>query len=207
MIRVGSIPSVAFGAASDGDARSDADARRSFSQTLAIPDEWATIDQVHGRDVVVARRPGAQGTADGIVTTTVGLPIAVATADCVPVALAGATTIGLVHAGWRGVASGVVPATVATMSALGDPPTRAVIGPHIGACCYEVGDDVITAIGGHAATTSWGTRSLDLAEAIRAQLGDLALEVVGACTAHDGRFASYRRDRTDVRQVTVAWLP
>lgn len=207
MIRAEAIVGVAFGTARDGDARSDADARRVVARRLGIPTDWATIRQVHGADVAVATTPGDHGPADAIVTRTPRLPVTVATADCVPVVLAGDATIALVHAGWRGVALGVVDAAATRMADLGDPPTRAAIGPHIGPCCYEVGTEVIDAVGGHGSHTTWGTTSLDLTAAIVEQLEGVDVEVIDACTLDDRRFASYRRDRTETRQVTVAWVP
>jgi YfiH family protein len=207
MIRSEAIIGVAFGTATDGDGRSSEDARRRVSEELAIDDAWATITQVHGSDVIVARSPGMLGEADAVVALRGGPPVAIATADCVPVALAGASSIALVHAGWRGVASGVVAHAVQTMRSLGDPPDRAVIGPHIGPCCYEVGDDVVEAVGGHDATTTWGTTSVDLGAAITDQLAGIGIESVAACTMHDDRFASFRRNGTAQRQVTVAWVP
>ena len=207
MIRSEVVLGVAFGTVAEGDGRSSVAARRSISTELGIDEAWATITQVHGSDVIVARGPGALGEADAVVTLHGGPPVAIATADCVPVALVGQATIALAHAGWRGVASGVVDRTVETMRSLGDPPDRAVIGPHIGPCCYEVGPEVIEAVGGHAATTTWGTTSVDLGAAITHQLAGIGIERAAACTMHDDRFASFRRNGTAQRQVTVAWVP
>ncbi len=206
MIRSEAIVGLAYGEASDGDARSDPNARERFSDALGIPTAWATISQVHGGAVVVARHAGPHGDADAVLTDVAGLPIAIATADCMPIAIEGDRSIALAHAGWRGVAVGVVPAAVAAMEAIGDVARRASIGPHIGACCYEVGDEVLEAIGGHGATTRTGSRSADLAQAVREQLGDLPIELMAPCTLDDGRFASYRRNGTTLRQVTVAWI-
>ena len=206
MIRSEAIPGLVYGEVSDGDARSDPAAREHLSSALGIPSSWATISQVHGAAVVVARRPGPQGDADAVLTDVPGLPIAIGTADCVPVAIAGDRTIALAHAGWRGVAAGVVPAALRAMEAIGDVPRCASVGPHIGPCCYEVGVEVVDAIGGHGATTRGGGLSVDLTEAILHQLGELPTEVIDPCTLDDGRFASYRRNGTPRRQVTVAWL-
>jgi YfiH family protein len=207
MIRSEGLLGVAFGTAAEGDGRSSIEARRSISAELGIDEEWATITQVHGSRVVVADTPGMVGEADGVIAIASGPPVTIATADCVPVALAGRATIALVHAGWRGVAGGVVPAAVRAMADLGDPPARAVIGPHIGPCCYEVGTEVVEAVGGYASTTTWGTTSVDLGAAITDQLAGIDIEGVAACTMHDIRFASYRRNGTAERQVTVAWVP
>jgi YfiH family protein len=207
MIRPRTIATVAFGSEADGDARVDLDARVRISSELGIPAVWATISQIHGTGVRIARSAGPQGDADALVTDRPDVPIVIATADCVPIAIEGSSTIALVHAGWRGVAAGVIGATLSVMDGLGDRALRAVIGPHIGPCCYEVGADVVDAVGGHRATTRWGTISVDLGAAVSDQLGDIDVERVDICTMDDDRYASHRRDGTLVRQVTVAWLP
>lgn len=205
MIRSEAIRTVAFGTLADGDGRNDPDARHRMSAAIGIPEAWATITQVHGATARRAVKAGALGEADGVWTSERDLPIVVATADCVPVAIEATGAIGLVHAGWRGVVSGIIAATIEAMAAEGHIPERAVLGPHIGPCCYEVGAEVIDAVGGHASRTTWGTVSLDLASAIREQLDGMAVDQVATCTRDDDRFSSHRRDRTRHRQVTVAW--
>ncbi len=198
---------VAFGDAGDGDGRSDPSARAAMAAALGIPSEWAYARQVHGTEVRNVARPGPAGEADALVTRVAGLSVAVATADCVPVALHGEGAAAIVHAGWRGAAAGVVTAARAVMAAAGGPPQRAAIGPCIGPCCYEVGDEVAARFPDHGATTSWGSRSVDLAAAVRAQLAGLEVWAADVCTRCDGRYHSYRRDGTPYRQVGVAWLP
>ncbi len=207
MIRPRGFPGIAFGEAVDGDPRSDVSVRSTFSQRLGIPDSWAIVDQVHGSTVVNSAEAGHLGRADGILTRVPMLPIAIATADCVPVVLVGAESVAIVHAGWRGVAAGVITQASRMMSRTGDSVLRAAIGPHIQACCYEVGVEVVDAIGGHGATTTSGTLSVDLASAIREQLSDVDVVGSAACTMHDDRFHSYRQNATSKRQVTVAWIP
>lgn len=207
MIRAQGFPGVAFGEADDGDPRWDLAARTAVSDELGIPDEWVLVDQVHGSRVVDATGPGHLGPADGIFTRVVGLPIAIATADCVPVVLIGTGSVGVIHAGWRGVAAGIVREAKRKMHDAGDEVLKAVIGPHIGPCCYEVGDEVVTSIGGYGETTSSGSRSVDLGAAIRDQLSGAAVHNVSVCTMHDSRFNSFRENATPLRQVTVAWIP
>jgi YfiH family protein len=205
MIRSEAIPGVAFGTEADGDGRSNASVRATISDHLGIPSDWATVSQVHGSNVVQATRAGALGEADGLLTERSNLPIAVATADCIPIAIAGEGTIAIVHAGWRGVSSGVVTQAITAMGELGDTPLMAVIGPHIGPCCYEVGGEVIDAVGGYEASTRWGTTSVDLAAAVEDQLAGVPVERLEICTMDDERFASFRRNGTRTRQVAVAW--
>lgn len=201
------VPGVAFGTRIDGDARSDSQRRVRLSETLGISPQWATIKQVHGSTVVRAPAPGFYGEADAIVTHVAQLPIAIATADCVPVVLIGAHSRAVVHAGWRGVANGVVPAAVAMVAELDDKVVSAVVGPHIGSCCYAVGPEVVDAIGGFASVTRSGSVSVDLAEAVRYQLAGVPVIDVGVCTHDAPDMASYREDGTTDRQIAIAWLP
>lgn len=207
MILPPGVPGVAFGTARDGDARSDQRSRRSISSALGISDAWALIDQVHGSTVLAVKAPGHHGEADGLFTVEEGLPLAVATADCVPVAILGDGATAVVHAGWRGVAAGVVTQALSQFAEHKVRPTSAVLGPHIGSCCYEVGDEVVEAIGGYSATTSWGTTSVSLADAIVHQLEGISTLSVGGCTMEDAALASHRENATPLRQVTVVWNP
>lgn len=205
MILAPGVPGVAFGTEADGDGRNHRSARRTISSTLGISADWAYVDQVHGVHIVTVDHQGNHGSADGICTRTAGLPLAIGTADCVPVALVGAGTVAMLHAGWRGVAGRIVD------RAIDDQPPgtfhTAVIGPHIGACCYEIGDEVVEAIGGFKSSTAAGTTSVDLKAAIVAQIDHrVGVKDVSACTMCDDRFASHRRNGTPARQVSLAWL-
>lgn len=207
MIRPRGFPGVCFGESRDGDPRSDLAARSRFCRVLDIPEAWAVIDQIHGSDIVLANGPGQLGEADGIMTSIRLLPIAVATADCVPVVLVGRRTVAVIHAGWRGVASGIVGEAFRIMQDEGSPVSAAVIGPHIGPCCYEVGSDVIEAVGGFAGSTTDGGLSVDLSGAVRAQLPGVDVKDLDECTMHESRFYSHRENATPHRQVTVTWIP
>ena len=198
----------AFGTAADGDGRNDLEARSRIAAALAIPERWACLEQVHGASVLTADRPGRLGEADAMFTSIPGLPLAVGTADCVPVVIEGTGSVAVVHAGWRGVAAGVVAAAATAMQETDGDPLRAAIGPAIGPCCYEVGEDVLARLGDYAATTAWGTPSIDLPRAAAAQLGgDVELWVSRLCTRDDPALYSHRRDDTRHRQVTIGWLP
>jgi polyphenol oxidase len=152
--------------------------------------------QVHGTRVVV----DAEGIeeADGQVTTAPGVAAMVLVADCLPVALAGPERVAMLHAGWRGLAGGVLEAGVEATGAV-----WAAIGPGIGPCCYEVGDDLRAVFG-----TSEPT--LDLKAIARARLeaaGVRDIHDCGLCTSCDAeRFFSHRRDRgVTGRQAGLAW--
>ena len=122
-----------------------AENRRRLAAALGLPAEPNWLTQVHGRRVVDLDESWS-GPADGAVTGRTGVVCAVLTADCLPVLLADSSgsRVGIAHAGWRGLASGVLQAAVAAMKT---PPEELLVwlGPAIGPDAYEVGDDVRTA--------------------------------------------------------------
>lgn len=207
MIRPDGFRGAAFGTAADGDGRDDAAVRITIAGRLGIGVDWATINQVHGATVLRVDTPGPAGDGDGMITATSGLPLVVATADCVPVIIEGDRSTAIAHAGWRGVAAGVVARAIDAMCTEGDHVRRVAIGPAIGPCCYEVGDEVVAAIDGFAARTTWGTRSVDLPAAIAAQVDGVPIWRSEACTYTEPTFHSYREDATPDRQIAVTWLP
>jgi polyphenol oxidase len=192
---------------------------------------WAVTRQVHSALVLRVDRAGLGdgppearppvGEGDGLVTAEPGVVLAVLTADCVPVLLAdpAAGVVGAVHAGWRGLAAGVVEAGVAALAGLGADPAATVglVGPAVGGCCYEVGADVRAAVGARypaaLATTRDGRPSLDPATAAVAALAAAGLgevRVAGECTYDLAeRFFSHRRDRgvTGRQAGLVALVP
>ena len=153
--------------------------------------------QVHGTRVAVDLGHGED--ADGQLSTRDDVAPIALVADCLPVALAGPRAVAMLHAGWRGLAGGVLEEGV---RAVGDG-ARAVIGPGIGPCCYEVGDEVRAGFG-----TSGPT--VDLKAIARERLSAAGVADVrdcGLCTSCDpARFFSHRRDRgLTGRQAGVAW--
>lgn len=165
----------------------------------ARPVAWAR--QIHSARVLPAR-VGECGEGDALVGRENGLALSVVTADCVPVLLAGPAGIAATHAGWRGIVAGVVGATVA---ALGGPPEecQAWIGPAIGPCCYETGQDVADQVvaASHPAIGRIGPAGrphLDLQAAVRHQLqvaGIHEIQAVPLCTrCEETKLHSYRRD-------------
>jgi YfiH family protein len=207
VIRPPGFRGAAFGEAAEGDLRVDAAGRRRMSSELGISPEWAFVSQVHGTTIVRATEPGRQGEADAIFTTRQALPIAVATANCVPVVIEGDGFAAVVHAGWRGAAAGVVDNTLHRLRATGLEPQRAAIGPAIGPCCYEVGPEVSAHFPNHVRTTEWGTTSIDIAGSLADALAGLHVWRSERCTFTDVELNSFRRNRTKARQVAVAWLP
>lgn len=207
MIRPDGFRGAAFGDASDGDARRDASTRNRLSSRLGISEHWASLRQVHGVAVLEVTGPGDQGEADAAWTAVPGLPLVIATADCLPVILEGDRAVGVAHAGWRGAAAGVVGALRQAMEEAGMPPARAAIGPGIGACCFEVGPEVAARFPGHESETDRGMVSVDLAAAVSDALVGLEVWRSPDCTMGDDRYRSHRRDGTPERQVAIAWLP
>jgi YfiH family protein len=196
----------AFSEATEGDLRSDVLARERVSKRLGLNSRWATVDQVHGRQVHRVSRPGSAGEGDGIWTTELGLPLAIFTADCFGVVLESETAVGVAHAGWRGTDAGIVQALRNAMTAGGHAPTFAAVGPGIGPCCFEVGEDVARKFPGHVGATSWDTTSVDLAGAIQEQLVGLEVWTAASCTFHDTDLFSYRRDGAMQRLAAIGWI-
>lgn len=206
MIRPPGRNGVAFTEASDGDMRGDRDARTRVAERLGITGSWATVRQVHGGRTMRVDAPGDAGEADGMWTTNPGLPLAVFTADCFGVVLHAQDAVGVAHCGWRGADAGVARHVRDEMDAAGHPPTVAEVGPGIGACCFEVGAEVSARFEHEVSKTTWGTTSVDLPAVIGEQLAGLDVWTTPACTHHEDRWFSHRRDGTPMRLATVGWL-
>lgn len=198
--------SALFTEAADGDLRADPAARRMAAERADITAAWAELTQVHGVEVRRVAGPGHHGDGDALLTTEPGLPLAVFTADCAGVVVNAEHAVGVAHAGWRGAADGVVAALVNAMEAEGHVPLAAFVGPLIGPCCFEVGPEVAERFPGRTATTTWGTRSVDLRGVIADQLGPVSVEFVPGCTRHESRWFSHRRDGTGARMAAVGWV-
>ena len=196
----------AFTLAAAGDQRSDHAERESVAAELGIDTEWATLHQVHGRTVLEAKHPGELGDGDALFTRVTGLPLAVFTADCAAVVLEGDGIVGIAHAGWRGLAAGVIGALRTAMDEAGSAAKVAAIGPAIGSCCFEVGEEVAEQFPHEQGTTTWGSPSVDLLASARAQLAGLDVWDAGRCTGHDPGLFSHRRQRTGNRMAAIGWL-
>lgn len=199
-----------------------AENRRRLAATLALPSEPIWLDQVHGRDVIDVAAPGLptnghRPRADASVTRTPGVVLAIQVADCLPVLFSSrdGRVIGAAHAGWRGLAAGVLEATVAAMAV---PAGQLVawLGPSIGPAHFEVGDEVREAFlasqsGAESAfvLNPRGRWQCDLPALARARLSALGLSQVdggGWCTAADPvRFFSHRRDQRTGRMAALIW--
>ena len=169
----------------------------------------ATESSLEEADAVVGRARPIDGR--GVGAATISIAVGVRVADCVPVLIADEASgdVVAIHAGWRGVVLGVVRAGVERLKALA---AVAAIGPCIGACCFEVGDDVARQVGFVVATRG-GKAWVDLRAAVRAQLLALGIEnmridEVPGCTRCDAaRFHSFRRDGAGAGRMLAAIVP
>lgn len=193
---------------------------RGMLQSL-VGGRLAMIRQVHGARVLRLLEPGdASGhlpareleEADGQATSLREIAPIVLTADCLPIAVAGGGVAAMLHAGWRGLAEGVIEEGVHAMRELGaEQPLAAAIGPGAGVCCYEVGEEVHQQLRSYGGQIRRG-RNLDLAAIAREQLRRAGVNEVhdcGLCTicSPASAFFSHRRDHgLTGRQAGIVWL-
>ncbi|WP_394540078.1 peptidoglycan editing factor PgeF [Lysobacter enzymogenes] len=200
--------------------------RALLAQAAGLPSAPRWLRQVHGAGVVRfdgapgSDEPGGEPEADAAVTSTPGTVLAILTADCLPVLLAAhdGSEVGAAHAGWRGLADGVLEATVAAMRS--EPARlRAWLGPAAGPQRYEIGADVrdaFLAVDAAAASAFVATRPghwlVDLYALARQRLARAGLRAGhvhggGLCTISEpDRFFSHRRDRRTGRMATLVWM-
>lgn len=195
------------------DAEHGERARESLREHLGLS-RLARGFQVHGTavrriDGETAEDPGAGARveADGQVTTLAGVGAVALSADCMPVALGCAGAVGMVHAGWRGLAAGVLEEGVRVVSEIGHgEEIVAIVGPCAGLCCYEVGPEVHEAFAGtHREGAHIDLRAIAHERLLAAGVAEV--RDVLACTICDERFFSHRREGERAgRQAGVAWL-
>lgn len=207
--------SLNLGSLTDDERDDVVENRRRLASALGLEPGRVLIGrQVHGSELAIHLEPQSPSPfdspgvvvaeVDGQVATEAGLAPLAFVADCLPVALAGPGGVAMLHCGWRGLAAGIIARGAEAVAA-----TDAAIGPGIGPCCYEVGDDVLatfSALGFDAPSPT-----LDLTEIARRMLADAGVErveVAGLCTScEEELFFSHRRDagRTG-RQAGLVWL-
>jgi hypothetical protein len=195
-----------------------AENRRRLAARLNLAAEPAWLEQVHGTTVVAAETVLTPVAADAAFTRKPGRPCVVMTADCLPVLLCdrAGTVVAAAHAGWRGLAGGVIGATVARLET---PPREllAWLGPAIGPDAFEVGEEVRAAFlaldAGNAGCfrpSPAGRWLADLYELTRRQLRGLGVSAIYSgefCTfSEPERFFSYRRENRTGRMATLIWL-
>ena len=192
--------------------------RHRFAAEAGVERERVAMGwQVHGTDVNEWTEPdpdpafldpqGGRLKVDGHRTQVPGLGLLVLVADCLPVALVGDGAVAMVHCGWRGLAGGIIGKAAAMF---GDAPaSAAAVGPGIGRCCYEVGEEVAREFAAYDGAVDG--RMLDLRAIADAQLraaGIEQVEHVDLCTScREDLFFSHRRDRgVTGRQGGMVWL-
>lgn len=213
-----------LGAACGDEPAAVAENRARLERVLPAPPVW--LQQVHGVTVHEATTPAEPGAeppvADAVVTCTPRVVCAVLVADCLPVLLADARgrAVGAAHAGWRGLAGGVIEASVARLRALlGEPEARLVawLGPCIGPRAFEVGTEVLATLqvrlpqaAAAFAPRGAGKYLADLPTLARQALASCGVEDVSggaACTFSDAsRYFSFRRDGLTGRHAALIWI-
>ncbi|HUR56714.1 MAG TPA: peptidoglycan editing factor PgeF, partial [Opitutaceae bacterium] len=214
----GAYASFNVGTRTGDDTAAVAENRARLQQLLPAAPLWLT--QVHGSRVVTAESAGALCEADACVATEARRVCAIMVADCVPVLFTDVkgSVVAAAHAGWRGLAGGVIRNTVSALNAAGAPSGEllAYVGPGIGPRAFEVGPDVLaafTAENPEAAAAfvpvTEGKWLADLFTLVRQALLRAGVKNIhggGLCTYSDpARFYSYRRDRTTGRMAALIW--
>jgi YfiH family protein len=205
-----------LGTRSGDDIHAVARNRAHLIEHFALPSEPRWLRQTHGTHVAI--EPGTdEPEADAALTRTPGTVLAILTADCLPVVLASRTgdELAAAHAGWRGLANGVLEATLDAMRT----PREAItawLGPAAGPNSYEIGREVHDAFVAHDnnaesafVPTREGHWRVDLYKLARQRLAAAGITDVhggGLDTIGDTRFYSHRRDQHTGRMATIAWL-
>lgn len=221
-LRTGGVSAAPFDSLNVGSQVGDsasavAENRRRVREALALPSEPVWLEQVHGTDVVDLDASDARR-GDAAITHARGRVCAIQVADCMPVLFANraGSAVGAAHAGWRGLAGGVLEATVTALGADGSE-LSAWLGPAISQAHFEVGDEVREAfVAGDAAAAdafirnARGRWQCDLYALARRRLATLGVSRVqggSLCTYADrARFFSYRRDGRCGRMVALVWM-
>lgn len=203
-----------------GDSAESVQQNRALLRTI-LPAEPAWLTQVHGTRVVDAALAEYAAEADASIATRPSVVCAIQTADCLPVLFCdvGGTVVGAAHAGWRGLASGVLENTINAMRETNAGEIVAWLGPAIGPAQFEVGSEVLNTfvardVGASAAFQpvpghpgKYLADLYQLARLILLQAGVRRISGGGLCTVQDRRrFYSYRRDHVTGRMASLIWI-
>jgi YfiH family protein len=201
------------------DRAQDVEINRGLLRQL-LPASPIWLAQVHGTRVVDAADAISGTEADAIITTQPGQVCTIMTADCLPVLFSDAAgkVVGAAHAGWRGLAGGVLENTVARMRAAGADEIIAWLGPAIGPTRFEVGSDVLAAFADHDPRAASAFSAIperadkylaDIYALARLRLQSVGVQRIaggGLCTVTDPGFYSYRRDGVTGRMASLIWI-
>lgn len=200
------------------DALAVAENRRRAQERFQLPAAPRWMNQVHGTRVVQIENEATVPEADAAVTFAPGRVCAIMTADCLPVLFCdrAGSVVAAAHAGWRGLAAGVLEATLAAMQR---PPEQimAWMGPAIGPQAFEVGEEVREAFmhaqpeqAGHFQPVTRGKYHADIFSLARARLQRAGVQRIyggGVCTVKQAQyFFSHRRDKVSGRMASLIWL-
>ena len=217
----GAVRAAFLGALPGAEGLGPEDAFRLLARDVKVAERAspAWLKQRHSAEALRVEEPGFRGEGDALVVSRPGVAATVFVADCVPVLIAAGESVAAVHAGWRGLAGGVLTSAMRAIKRAGgaDPATaEAWIGPAIGSCCYEVGEDVAREV--EAASDAEvvirrpGRKPhLDLVLAASKQLAALGVgrtSSSGRCVRCDPEWWSYRRDGARAgRNYAFIWRP
>jgi YfiH family protein len=209
-VSVGAYESLNLGRSTRDDSANVDENRRRLCESVGVELERLALNrQVHGATVNRAEEGERTQNGDGLWTDEPGVPMLAFSADCLPIALArvnGNPGLALLHAGRMGLLEGILEAGAAAL----DGPTAAIVGPGIGPCCYEVGEDILAAYRARFGPDVVRGRNLDLwiaAERVLHEVGVETVERLDVCTACDDRFFSNRRDGADTgRQGVIGFV-
>ena len=213
----GPYESLNLGILTDDDRQSVSENRRRLAGAIGTdPERVAMGWQVHGDEILEWDGPPQNGgfanvgadlpKVDGHTTTAKGVPLMVLVADCLPVALVSSERAVMLHCGWRGLAAGIVERGVALFA---DGPPRAVLGPSIGACCYEVGEEVLAEFSDLEGVANGRMLSLGMIAQQKLMAGGVTqIDAFPLCTScRPDLFFSHRRDNgVTGRQAGLVWL-
>jgi YfiH family protein len=213
----GPYESLNLGILTDDDQGSVAENRRRLAGAIGSePERVAMGWQVHGHEILEWDGPPQNGgfahvgadlpRVDGHTTSARGVPLMVLVADCLPVALVSQTRAVMLHCGWRGLAAGIVERG---LELFGDDPPHAVLGPSIGPCCYEVGEEVLAEFSDLEGVANGRMLSLNMVAQQKLLAGGVAtIDSFPLCTAcRADLFFSHRRDNgVTGRQAGLVWL-
>lgn len=203
-----------------GDIAEHVEQNRLLLESL-LPARPAWLSQIHGTTVVDASSATDAPAADASITTESGVVCAIQTADCLPVLFSDAagSVVGAAHAGWRGLANGVLENTVSGMRDKGATELLAWLGPAIGPERFEVGEDVLDAFRSLDGKVETAFKQIDhrkgkyladiykLARILLSKHGVHRIYGGNMCTVTDAcRFYSYRRDNVTGRMATLIWI-
>ena len=189
--------------------------RQILSQSLSLPSHPIWMEQVHGRHVIKADHSTQGKQADASYTDQSNTVCAVLTADCLPVLLASkdGSQVAAIHAGWRGLCSGIIGNTI---KSLGTTNVLAWLGPAIGSACFEVGQEVVDAFVNRSDKFTTAFTPTENAKYLADiyQLATIDLALLGINRVYGGQFCtvtekenfySYRRDGETGRMATLIW--